>query len=92
MVLEDQYITYPLITFQISQSGHVRANDIGDLVDFKFVKAAVVARCFGNDLVCAHAIHEIVKTFGSSSELAFDPKPRRDVRDDANGPARAIRG
>jgi len=55
----------------------------------------MVARCFGNDLVCAHSIHQIVKPFGAPPHTPSIRKRGSEfgtTRTDPTGPVRARAG
>ncbi len=72
MVLEDQYVANPLVALEIYDARYVSSDYVTDFVDFKFMEATIVARCLGNYLVCAHAIHQIVETFSAPPQFTFD--------------------
>jgi hypothetical protein len=73
VILEDQYVAHPLVSLQIDHARYVGSDYVRDFVDFKFVNAAIVAWCLGDYLVCTHAVHQIVETFGTLSQYPFDP-------------------
>jgi len=73
VVLEDQHVADTLVALQINHARYVGPDYVRDFVDFKFVEAAVVARCLGDDLVCAHTVHQIVEAVGPRYQFAFDP-------------------
>ena len=72
VVPEDQHIVHVLITFQIDDARHVSPEYVRDFMNFEFVEAAVVAGCLDDDLVCAHAVHQIVEPLGAPSQVTFD--------------------
>ena len=74
VILEDEHVAHPLIPLQIRDASRVSSNNVRDLMDFQFVQAAVVSGCFHDDLVGAHAVHQIVAPFRASSQFPFDPQ------------------
>ena len=74
VILEDEHEAHALIPLQIGDASRVSSDDVRDLMDFQFVQAAVVSGCFHDDLVGAHAVHQIVAPFSASSQFPFDPQ------------------
>src|SRR5208337_188696 len=86
VILEDQHVAHPRIPLQVDDASHVSSDNVRDLVNFEFVQATVVSGGFHDDLVCTHAVHQIVEPFGASSQFALDPQSRIGIRDDPHRP------
>jgi hypothetical protein len=90
VILENKHIAHSLIPLQVNDASYMSLDDMRKFVDFKFVQTTVVSGCFHDDLVCPHAVHQIVKPFRATSQFTFDPQSWVGIGDYSHRPTWSV--
>lgn len=90
VILENHHIPHPLIPVQVKDTSHISSDYVNQFIEFQFVEVTVMSGCFRDDLMCSHAVHQVVESISTSSQFAFDSQSRIAIGHDPHGPARPV--
>jgi hypothetical protein len=92
VVLEDEDISKPLVSFQIEDPLAIGPQNILHGFKGKRGESLLMERCFDDNLVGPNSVHFVKHSLTLPIETSFDSKGREFVWNDTEAPSRGVRG